>query len=179
MRLVFQRPQYAARDRGDVGVTAPARHREPIWYLHQVALRLVIGFDLAVSAQQAGTVLAQLSERPASLVWRTLVIVRTDRCPAFGAIILAPAQLTMVAAEPALVGGMPEGNADMTLGLQALGFVIALADADRAAGHGVRRVSIRPGRPRAATGPDKTTHLLHRELALLGKLQGARAQTSV
>src|SRR5262245_26591485 len=100
MRLVFQRPQYAARDRGDVGVTAPARHREPLRYLHQVALRLVIGFDLAVSAQQIGTVLAQLSERPASLMRRPLVIVRKVRCPAFAAIILAPAHLMLVADEP-------------------------------------------------------------------------------
>src|SRR5262245_48861044 len=97
VRLVFQRPQYAARDGDDVGVTAPARHREPIRYLHQVALRLVIGFDLAVSVQQFATVLAQLFERPASLMWRTLVIVRKVRCPAFAAIIPTPAHLMLAA----------------------------------------------------------------------------------
>src|SRR5262245_21676541 len=123
MRLVFQRPQYAARDRGDVGVTAPARYREPIRYLHHVALRLVIGFDLAVLAQQFGTVIAQLSERPASLMWRTLVIVRKVRCPAFVAIIHAPTHLMLAADEPDLIGTVAERNADMTLGLQALGFV--------------------------------------------------------
>src|SRR5262245_6921069 len=83
--------------------------------------------------QQAGMVLAQLSERPASLMWRTLVIVGEVRCPAFAAIVHAPAHLLPFANEPDRIGAVAEGNADMTLGLQALGFISALADADRAA----------------------------------------------
>jgi len=129
VRLVFQRPQYAARDRGDVGVAAPARDGEPVRYLHKVALRLVVWFDLAVSAQQIGAVLAQAPQRPISLVRRTLVIVREFRRPAFAVIILAPAAFVLVADEPDRVGAVAERNADMTLSLEpeALGFAVMLA----------------------------------------------------
>jgi hypothetical protein len=68
MRLVFQRPQYAARDLGDVGVAAPARDGEPARYLQKMTLRLVAWLNLAVSAQQMGAVLAQAPQRPFSLV---------------------------------------------------------------------------------------------------------------
>src|SRR5262245_31115830 len=79
-------------------------------------------------------VLAQLSEHPASLMWRTLVRVRKVRCPAIAA-IRAPAHLMLAADDPDRIGTVGERNADMTLGPQALGFVTALADADPPAGH--------------------------------------------